>query len=203
LAQDDWNVDGVGDACDPTLVHFFAADVFATPACFGEGGCTPADFPEDWGVVRTFHYGVPTGLQVDDVLINGTWGGDLWGGSAPVVIYLESFPVAECLEFDPCWDNASTLDWNAGAGFLLSDLGVDFSDPGVQALFDDGMAELSLVQNGEISANFSNLEVTVFVPEPDLVLGLVFGVVLLGVLPRRQRGLELGRRRAGSDPRLE
>jgi hypothetical protein len=44
-SQEDFDTDDVGDACDPNLVPFFADDVFETPDCFFQGGCTPSDFP--------------------------------------------------------------------------------------------------------------------------------------------------------------
>jgi hypothetical protein len=144
-----------------TLGPFFTSDVFLTPDCwFTEPGCSAADFPVDWGVVGTFNYTFPGGQQVEDVLIQGTWGGGFgFGGTAPVQVLLEGILVAECVIFAPCWDNASTVDWNGGVGFLLSDLGVDFSSPAVRALFEDGSADLAVVQSDLTSANLTNLSV--------------------------------------------
>lgn len=171
-------------------------DVFQTPPCwFESAGCSSGDFPVDWGVLRTFTYAFPPGGTLTDVLIDGTWGGSLFGGTAPVEVYLEGFLVAECLVGQPCWDNASTVDWNGGAGFLLSDLGVDFSSPGVRALFEDGDAELSVVQNDEISANMSDLEVTLYLPEPDGLVSLVAG--MLGVALLAAHRIRKAERRRG------
>ncbi|MBW2233100.1 MAG: thrombospondin type 3 repeat-containing protein [Deltaproteobacteria bacterium] len=183
--EDDYMVpDGVGDACDPRVVPFYEADVLATPECFFSGGCTPADFPADWGVIRTFRYGMPPGEPVTDVRIQGTWGGDVFNGSAPAEIYLEGVFIAECLASNPCWDEVSTVDWNGGAGFLLSDLGLDFSDPSVRSRFEDGDAELSVIQNDETSVHMSNLKLTVYLPEPGGLLGLGAGGLLLACLNR-------------------
>jgi hypothetical protein len=187
-AQQDGDGDGVGDACDPSIVPFYVADIFVTPDCFFQGGCAPEDFPVDWGVLRTFEYGVPPGDPISDVRIQGTWGdGVFFGGSAPAEIYLEGILVAECLENQPCWDNAATEDSNGGSGFLLSDLGVDLSDPTVQALFADGSAQLTAIQNDEFSLNVSNLKLTVYVPEPQQWMMLGAGALLLGFLNRTRR----------------
>jgi hypothetical protein len=186
-----WPVrDGGGGGGPMTLGPFFVADVLVTPPCWSGGGCTPGDFPFDWGIVRTFDYTIPVGQGVEDVLINGTWGGDVFNSSAPVQVYLEDILVTECLVTDPCWSEASKVDWNGGAGFLLSDLGVDFMDPAVQALFWDGSADLSLIQTDTISANISNLSLTLYVPEPGGLAGLLAGVGWLGALGmnRRRRG---------------
>jgi hypothetical protein len=170
------------------LGPFTVSDVFATPDCFFEGGCTGEDFPVDWGVIRTFNYSsaLTPGDEVIDIFIDGTWGGNSgYSGTAPVELYLEGIPVTECLIFEPCWDSASTVDWNGGAGFLLSDLGVDFSNPAVRALFEDGTAELSVIQNDLTSVNLSNLRLMVHVvPEPSRIAGIVAGSVMLLVLGR-------------------
>lgn len=171
------------------LGPFTVSNFFETPDCFFQGGCTGEDFPVDWGVIRTFDYSnalIP-GDKVIDIFIDGTWGGNFgFDGTAPVEVYLEGILVAECLIFQPCWDNASNVDWNGGAGFLLSDLGVDFSDPAVRALFEDGTADLSVIQNGLTSVNLTNLSSMVHVaPEPDIWLMLVAGIGFLSVLHRR------------------
>ncbi|MCA9502523.1 MAG: hypothetical protein KC616_05540 [Myxococcales bacterium] len=165
------------------LGPFIVSNAFLTPDCFFQGGCTSGDFPIDWGVIRSFDYASALGPldEILDVFIDGTWGGNFgFGGTAPIEVYLEGQLVAECLVGQPCWDNAATVDWNGGAGFLLSDLGVDFSAPAIQALFDDGVADLSVVQNGLTSVNLSNLLLEVHVPEPGFASGL--GVALLGVV---------------------
>ncbi len=175
------------------LGPFTVSDVFETPDCFFQGSCTGEDFPMDWGVIRTFDYStaLTPGDEVIDIFIDGTWGGNLgFGGTAPVEVYLEGILVAECLIFQPCWNDASTVDWNGGAGFLLSDLGVDFSDPTVRALFEDGMADLSAIQNDLTSVNLTNLSLMVHVvPEPSRIAGIVAGsVMLLGLGLLRNRG---------------
>lgn len=186
--QEDANSNGLGDACDVSIVPAATPDVFETPACYFGAGCTPGDFPFDWGVVETFNYDLAPGAQVSDALLRGTWGGSLFAGSAPVEVYLEGLFITECLEPDPCWLNASTVDWNGGAGFLLSDLGVDFSDPGVRALFEDGSAELSFVQTDLISVNVSNLRLIVFAPEPGAAISWAAGALgLIGLARRRRR----------------
>ncbi len=58
-----------------TLGPFSVADVFLTPPCWSGGGCTPANFPQNWGTVRTFTYTIPAGQSVLDARIKGTWGG--------------------------------------------------------------------------------------------------------------------------------
>ena len=186
-----------------TLGPSTVSNVFETPACYLGGGCTGEDFPVDWGVIRTFDYSgaLAPSDRVVDILINGTWGGNLgFNGTAPVELSLEGILVAECLIFDPCWNGAATVDWNGGAGFLLSDLGVDFSTPAVRALFEDGTAELSAIQNDLTSVNLSNLEVMVrVVPEPSRIAGIVAGVItLLG--SKRASRREVVRRRARSHP---
>jgi hypothetical protein len=178
-----WPVrDGGGGGGPTTLGPFFVADLFETPPCWFSGGCSAGDFPFDWGVVRSFTYTIPADKAVEDALLNGTWGGDVFNSSAPVEVYLEGILVTECLVTDPCWSGASTVDWNSGNGFLLSDLGVDFTDPSVQALFADGSADLSLIQTDTISSHISNLSLTLFVPEPSGVIGLLVGAGWLAAL---------------------
>ena len=193
--EEDLNMNGAVDACDPDRVPLFAADVFETPACWAAGTCSPADFPQDWGVIRTFEYDVPDG-PIEDAWLLGTWGGDVFDSSAPAEIYLEGILITECVEFDPCWQPGSTVDWNGGRGFLLSSLGVDFSDPGVQADFADGSAELSVIQNDVISTHFSNLKL--YVPEPGTLASLMSGGLFLawvGRAGRRGRSRPTTRRR--------
>lgn len=148
------------------LGPFAVANIFQTPPCWTSGGCTPANFPYDWGILRTFTYSIPSGQHVAEVRINGTWGGSSVSSTAPVEVYLEGILVATCLVSDPCWSQTATSAWNGNSGFLLSHLGVDFSDPAVRALFEDGAATLSVIQNDVISANMSNLRLTLYVPEP-------------------------------------
>jgi hypothetical protein len=183
-----WPVrDGGGGGGPMTLGPFSVPDVFETPPCWFSGGCTPDDFPFDWGIVESFGYTLGPGQVIEDVLINGTWGGDAFNSSAPVEVYLEGILVTECLVTDPCWSEASKVDWNGGDGFLLSELGVDFTDPAILALFSDGSADLSLVQNDEISVNISNLSLTLFVPEPSVAAGLIVGLGWLAMLGGRRR----------------
>ena len=104
------------------LGPYSVADLTATPGC--APSCLPTDFPVDWGVQRTFSYTLKPGDQVTDIRIDGTWGG-VSERSAPVEVYLEGILVATCTALDPCiTDVAGRVDWNGGAGFLLSDLGV-------------------------------------------------------------------------------
>jgi hypothetical protein len=161
------------------LGPFPVADIFLTPPCWSGGGCTPANFPQNWGTVRTFSYAIPPGQSVLDARIKGTWGGAFFNSTAPVRVYLEGILVAECLASQPCWDEAAKVDWNGGAGFLLSDLGVDFGDPAVRALFEDGSAGLSVVQTDVISTNISNLSLTLTVPEPAGIVPLLAGLAFL------------------------
>lgn len=187
-----WPVRDADSGGGPTEIGpFTAADVFETPPCWFGSGCTPADFPYDWGTLRTFSYEIPAGRSVVDARLEGTWGGDFFNSTAPVEVRLEGILVAECLEFQPCWDESAKEDWNGGAGFLLSDLGVDFGDPAVRALFEDGAASLSVVQTDVISANFSNLSLTLYLPEPGAGVALAFGIgglVALSGLRRGERG---------------
>jgi len=187
LSQEDANQNGRGDACDVSVVPAATPDAFGTPDCFFQGICTPDDFPIDWGVVRTFTYGLAPDDNIYDVLINGTWGGDVFGGTAPIEVYLEGILVAECVAGDPCWDNASTVEWNEGKGVRLGSLGVDFGDPAVQALFEDGSADLSVIQNDEISVNISDLRLRLYLPEPSLAPGLIAGALLLVAASARRR----------------
>ena len=149
-------------AADPlTLGPFSVTDIFETPTCAPT--CQPADFPEDWGALRTFSYTLKGDDQVTDVLIDGTWGGvNQW--SAPVQVYLEGILVAQCTASDPCiTDVTGRVGWNSGAGFLLSTLGVDFNSPATRALFEDGSATLSIIQTDATDVDLSNLELTVYV----------------------------------------
>lgn len=149
------------------LGPFSVADVFQTPPCWTGGGCTPANFPYDWGVLRTFTYTLPPGQHIAEARINGTWGSSSLSSTAPVDVYLEGRRVARCLVGQPCWSQLTTSAWNGNSGFLLSHVGVSFADPAVRALFEDGTATLSVVQNDVVSASISNMRLTLYLPEPE------------------------------------
>jgi hypothetical protein len=185
------------DGCPTMLGPFTLPDVVKTPSCWFSESCTPDDFPFDWGIVETFEYTLTPGWGIEDILINGTWGGDVFNSSAPVEVYLEGILVTECLMTDPCWSEASKVDWNGGEGFLLSDLGVDFTDPAILALFWDGSADLSLIQTDIISANISNLSLTLYLPEPGGVAGLLVGLGWLVALTDRRRTRDGGSQSRG------
>lgn len=127
-----------------------APDVFITAPCYP--GCDPSDFPIDWGTIRTFNYTVPPGHQVIDAVVSGTWGdGAPFDSSAPVELYLDGVLVAECVKFALCWlDDGQLVDWSFG--FAAN------SVPGIDSLFGDGQANLTAVQNDEISVILSNLQ---------------------------------------------
>ena len=133
-----------------TIGPITASNVFITPSCFP--GCDPSDFPIDWGTIRTFNYTVPPGRQVVDAVVSGTWGdGSPFDSSAPVELYLDGVLVAECVQFALCWlDDGQLVDWSFG--FAANAV------PGIDTLFGDGQANLTAVQNDEISVILSNLE---------------------------------------------
>ncbi len=91
--------------------------------------------------------------------------------------------VAECFKFFPCWVNAFPAElFNGGPGYLLSDLGVDFSDPSVRARFEDGGASFSVIQNDITSVNLTNLRLTLMLPEPGMEIGIALGTLWLAAL---------------------
>ncbi len=157
-------------AADPVQLGPFAtSDVFETPGC--SPACTPGDFPLDYGVLRTFVYTLTPGDVVTDILIEGVWGGTN-PRSAPVEVYLGAARVATCTAADLCiTDPTGRVAWNGGAGFRLTDLGVDLAD------FQGNDATLSVVQTGTATADtvdLSGLQVTVFVErtcEPEICDG--------------------------------
>jgi hypothetical protein len=137
------------------LGPFTVTDIFETPAC--STACTVADFPQDWGVLREFTYALTPGDVVTDILIEGVWGGTNQG-SAPVEVRLGTDLVATCTAFDACITNV--IAWNAGAGFLLSDLKINLDN------FQQDNASLSVIQTGTASSDsvdLSNLQITVYV----------------------------------------
>lgn len=174
------------------LGPFSVTNIFQTPPCWSGGGCTPANFPYNWGILRTFSYSIPPGQHVAEARINGTWGGTAFPSTAPVEVYLEGILVARCLVSQPCWSQMETSAWNGNSGFLLSHLGVNFGDPAVRALFEDGAATLSVIQTDVISANMSNLRLTLYVPEAGglamLNAGLL-GLTGLAAIRSRARGV--------------
>jgi hypothetical protein len=153
--QEDADDDGKGDACDPPQVDDTgASDVFLTPSCYPD--CQPSDFPRDWGVLHTFLFSLPADEEVGEVRISGTWGDvDNFDSSAPADIYLDGVPVAECIEFDPCWqEDDQFVDWS----FSFLAAGV----PNLEGLFRDGEAELTAIQNANISLILSNLRLQIY-----------------------------------------
>jgi hypothetical protein len=142
---------------DPLVLGpFTVTDIFETPSC--SAGCTGADFPQDWGVLREFTYALTPGDEVTDILIEGVWGGtSQW--SAPVEVYLGADLVATCTATDVCiTDPTGRVAWNGGSGFLLSSLGVDLVN------FQQDNATLSVIQTGTAntdSVDLSNLQITV------------------------------------------
>lgn len=136
-----------------TLGPFTTADVFLTPACWP--ACDPGDFPIDWGTIGTFDYSLPPGDEIVDAVVSGTWGdGAPFDSSAPVELYLDGVLVAECVRLAACWlDDGILVDWS----FSFADNLV----PGFEALFTDGQAVLTAVQNDVISVILSNLELVI------------------------------------------
>ena len=151
-----------GASADPLVLGPFpVGDVFEQPPCLIDPGtCTVADFPVDYGVLRTFSYALTPGDVVTDILIEGVWGGTN-AYTAPVEVYLRDALVAECTATDPCITDATgRLPFNGGAGFLLSNLGVDMAD------FQGDDATLRVLQTGtasEATTDLSGLQITVFV----------------------------------------
>jgi len=153
--QEDADYDGKGDVCDPPQVDDTGvSDFFATPSCYPN--CQPSDYPIDWGVVHTFLFSLPADEEVGEVIISGTWGDvDNFDSSAPAYIYLDGVLVAECIEFDLCWqEDDQFVDWS----FSFRTAGV----PNLEGLFRDGEAELTAVQNADISLILSNLLLQIY-----------------------------------------
>jgi hypothetical protein len=191
--QEDSDFDGAGDVCDPPELDQSVPDYVNTPSCWPS--CGPGDFPIDLGVIRSWSFTIPPGEEVGEVIISGTWGDvDSFDSSAPVQLFLDGILVAECTTSDPCWlDDGQYIDWSFN--FLLNDV------PDFQALFADGEAELTAIQNDVISVILSNLNLKVFTrpitdpgsPLPSLsdswrmLYGLALLLVATLLLSRRSR----------------
>jgi hypothetical protein len=153
--QEDADLDGHGDVCDPPEVDdATAADQLLTPACYPS--CGSGDYPVDWGVLHTFTYSLPTEEEIGEVLISGSWGDlDTFDSTAPAELYLNGVLVAECQELELCWlDDGQVTDFS----FSFREAGVY----DMEALFRGGVAELTAVQNGDISLVLSNLQLQIY-----------------------------------------
>lgn len=137
------------------VFRFKLNDVFLTPPCWFTGGCTAASFPHNWGVVGNITFDIPQNSQITDVIISGSWGDvDTFDSTAPVEIYVDGELIAECIDGDPCWlDGTGLVDWS----FSFAKSG----SANWQNKFLDGVAEISIVQNAEISVVLSNIKVQV------------------------------------------
>lgn len=137
------------------VFRFSLNDVLLTPPCWFTGGCSVGDFPVDWGVRGSLTYTIPQNTQIRDVIISGSWGDvDNFDSSAAAEIYVDGVLIAECLDGEPCWLQGNGLiDWS-----------FSFANSGIanwQDKFLDGVAEISIIQNNEISVVLSNLRVQI------------------------------------------
>ncbi len=153
--QEDADVDGAGDVCDPPQVDdSSAADVFFTPSCYPD--CTPSDYPINVGTLATWTYSLPPEEEIGEVVVSGSWGDvDSFDSSAPAELSLDGVLVAECVESESCWQEDGVLtDWSFS--FRTS------GESDYAALFEDGEAILTAIQNGDISLIVSDIQLKIY-----------------------------------------
>ncbi|NNF17476.1 MAG: PEP-CTERM sorting domain-containing protein [Gammaproteobacteria bacterium] len=154
-----------------------AVPVTATLPDYSSPGDT-SGFPIDLGDVGTFVFA--TGDMLSATL-SGTWGNSDYAlSSAGADVFLDGILVAQCVEFDSCWQDATgTLAWSYT--FTAADLAL--------GILDDGMANLSVIQTSSFSVRLGSLALdgeVVATPEPGIYSLLGIGMIGL-VLVRRKK----------------
>lgn len=132
-------------------------------------------FPNSPNLVGTFSYILPSDETIVSAMIEGTFGNSVLPSSAGADVYFDNLLVAQCVEFELCWNASEAVQWR----FTFDES--DFS------LLEDGTALLTVVQTSEFVARLGTTTLTIetasepsppptSIPEPTITLGL-FGVL--------------------------
>lgn len=165
---------GIGATANAGIISFSeSVPDYSSPAA-------NAGFPIDLGVVRTFTYAAG---DVVDATISGTWGNaDFSDSSAGADIFIDGLLVAQCLEFDPCWQDATgTQSWSYT--FSAADL--------LTGILDDGVAMMQVIQTSSTFVRLGALNLSGninVVAEPGTLVLSAIGLLGLGFGRRRRLG---------------
>lgn len=113
--------------------------------------------------------------------VSGTWGNAAFSASsAGADLFIDDLLVAQCFEFDACWQNATgTQTWSYT--FTVADIAT--------GILDDGAAVLSVVQTSSSRVRIGALAIigTIDVPAPGTLALLALPVLGFVLVARRRR----------------
>lgn len=134
-------------------------------------------FPAPQNLVGIFSYTIASNETIVSAVISGTFGNSLFTSSAGVDVYLDNLLVAQCFEFDQCWEGPGPVNWS----FTF--------DSSNFSLLEDGEAILTAAQTSEFVSRLGVTTLTIetitksdppqpptSIPEPTAIVGLL-GVV--------------------------
>jgi hypothetical protein len=115
---------------------------------FSSAGYTPAGpFPRPAVTVGTFSYSIPAGEQIVGATISGRFGNSLSGTSAGADLYLNGWPVGQCIRFGPCYFQGAS--WSQTFSWLA------------WPLLGHGSAVLTVVQTSEFFVRLAPTTLTI------------------------------------------
>ncbi len=126
-------------------------------------------FPNPANLVGTFSYTLPSDAKIVSAVIEGTFGNSIFSTSAGVDVYLDNVLVAQCIEFEQCWNGPGPVSWS----FTFDDSNF--------FLLEDGTAMLTAAQTSEFVSRLGETTLTIetvsepsaSIPEPTTTLGLL------------------------------
>lgn len=137
-------------------------------------------FPTPQNLVGIFSYTISSNENITSAVISGTFGNSVFASSAGVDVYLDGLLIAQCFEFDNCWNSPSPESWS----FTF--------DNSHFSLLEDGEARLTASQTSEFVARLGITTLTIetktitdpptSIPEPTTLVGLLGAVVGLSSL---------------------
>ncbi len=137
-------------------------------------------FPTPQDLVGIFSYTISSNETITSAVISGTFGNSVFPSSAGVDISLDGLLIAQCFEFDNCWNSPEPESWS----FTFDNS--NFS------LLEDAQAMLTASQTSEFVARLGVTTLTIetktisdpptSIPEPTTIVGLLGAVMGLSSL---------------------
>lgn len=126
-------------------------------------------FPNPPNLVGTFSYTLPSDEAIVSAVIEGTFGNSVFPTSSGVDLYLDGLLVAQCVEFEQCWNGPGPVNWR----FTF--------DQSNFSLLEEGIAGLTAAQTSEFITRLGETTLTIetasepsaSIPEPTTILGLL------------------------------